>query len=399
MPVVKHIDEDADEPEEVDFGSSKGWALGNRVKPDVVAPGYSVLSTKSPEENLSDPGDTYTENDDYEWRSGTSMAAPRVAGASAVIVEWYKDNYGYKPSPAMVKALLINTANDLQNDHSYQDNENIDHIPNRYEGWGIVDISKLERPKDDPVPFVLKDQNTLLQTGQTKKYHIGYDRDNKPLKISLVWTDEEGTDGSSEKALINDLDLKVISPNGDTYLGNAFDSNDDGVSDSKFTYPGTGAMGPFDPDDDSMDDRNNVENVYINSDDLEPGSYTIIIEGENIPADANNDDSDNQDFALVAYNALSIPPVEITNPPVDGWETFVSEVTVEWNRGLSISNLDHFEIKLAGDSWTDVGTSEQYTYKLSDGWYTVYVREYRNDHVYSTREKSFQVDTDGGPMR
>ena len=46
--------------------------------------------------------------------SGTSMAAPHVSGLSALLVEWWRNRTGQDPSPALVKALLVNTAEDLR---------------------------------------------------------------------------------------------------------------------------------------------------------------------------------------------------------------------------------------------------------------------------------------------
>ena len=50
----------------------------------------------------------------YSMASGTSQAAPAGRGRRGVGARWYLDNVGRRPpSPAMTKALLINTATDL----------------------------------------------------------------------------------------------------------------------------------------------------------------------------------------------------------------------------------------------------------------------------------------------
>jgi len=101
-------------------GSSRGWTDDNRVKPDLVAPGENVEST-----------DSYG---GYLTGTGTSFANPAVAGAAATVVEWFEDTQGEKPSPALVKAMLINTAEPLEQDQT--GNGEIDYIPNKHEGWG-----------------------------------------------------------------------------------------------------------------------------------------------------------------------------------------------------------------------------------------------------------------------
>ncbi len=211
-------------PDDVASFSSRGWSADNRIKPDVVAPGSRIYST--------DPGGG------YRIMSGTSMANPAVAGAAAVVVEWYEVNHGTRPTPAMVKALLINTANDLDDNSG-----NTGPIPNRDEGWGMVDISKLDRPHDAPVPFYLHDGSSVFtDSGQVDQYSIMADRGDEPLKVSLVWTDKEASSGTgSGRALINDLNLEVISPSGEVYRGNAFSdgwtqANTDTMSD--FDYSG-----------------------------------------------------------------------------------------------------------------------------------------------------------------
>ena len=84
------------------YRSALGRTDDDRIKPDVVAPGESIIGA-------------YQE-DQYRVGNGTSYATPNVAGSTAVVVQWYEEKYGFRPSPAMVKALLINTAVDLDLD-------------------------------------------------------------------------------------------------------------------------------------------------------------------------------------------------------------------------------------------------------------------------------------------
>ncbi len=347
-----------DNPDYISDFSSRGWTEDNRVKPDVAAPGSGILSTSTP---LNDPEYPYSEDDQYEWMKGTSMANPSVAGAASTVVEWYETNHGEKPSPAMVKSLLINTAHDLNDS-----NGNTDPIPNPEEGWGMVDLSKLEYPKSDPVPFMLKDQNTTLQTGEEKTYKLLREKKGEPLKLTLHWSDEEGS------GLINDLRLKVTSPSGKVYKGNAFTNG--------WSQAGQDAIKVFDDSGDGWDDTNNVRNVYIAPEEVETGVYTVEVEGANVPADANNDGEANQDFALVGYNAAK----GFIDSPV-GDESFnSSNVTVEWSTKPTYS----YNISLDGGDWIDVGTNESYTFHdLSNGEHIVKVKR-KN----STNEKIDSVE-------
>ena len=88
--------------------SSIGNCADGRVRPDVVAPGEHTASAAVP------PGDICHY---LRFGGGTSAASPQTAGACALIVQWWRlrhvaNGVAQTPSPAMVKALLINGAVD-----------------------------------------------------------------------------------------------------------------------------------------------------------------------------------------------------------------------------------------------------------------------------------------------
>ncbi|MFW6141415.1 MAG: S8 family serine peptidase, partial [Candidatus Saliniplasma sp.] len=293
-------DEGTTDPEAISDFSSRGWTEDNRVKPDLVAPGESIYSTAP----------TTTGDYPYQIMSGTSMATPAAAGAASVVVDWYEQQYGARPNPSMVKALMINTAYDLENTQA-DTGENSPYIPNQDEGWGMVNLPQIV---DAPVDFMLEDETSLLETGQTDEYQIEYQDAGEPLRISLVWTDDEAASGSAE-TLQNDLNLEVISPSGSVYRGNNLVES--------WSATGEDTYDTFDDSGDGWDDTNNVENVYIRDTDLEDGTYTVRVNGFDVPADANNDGTANQDYSLVEYNAVEAStdpgPLAPTDPdPADG---------------------------------------------------------------------------------
>ncbi|MDQ3991994.1 MAG: S8 family serine peptidase, partial [Actinomycetota bacterium] len=174
--------------------SSRGPTADGRVFPTVVAPGSMVTSTRSPEGYLNCIGPRAENAVMYNACSGTSMAAPHVAGAAALIHQWWKRERGALPSAAMVKALLVNSATDM----GARD------VPNHAEGWGRVNLGALF----SGMPAATLDQERVLSApGQRAAADVQVPG-GEPLRVTLAWTDVPGDPGAS-KALVNDLDLVV----------------------------------------------------------------------------------------------------------------------------------------------------------------------------------------------
>ncbi|SCY64029.1 Serine protease, subtilisin family [Paenibacillus polysaccharolyticus] len=89
--------------DEMSSSSSRGPAkVTLDIKPDVVAPGSNILSTV-PAYGKDEPGADYAQS--YDRKSGTSMAAPHVAGLAALLLEKHPDW-----TPFDVKVALMNNA-------------------------------------------------------------------------------------------------------------------------------------------------------------------------------------------------------------------------------------------------------------------------------------------------
>lgn len=87
--------------------SSRGPSLaanGDVLKPDISAPGVSVIAAVAPPTNFGRRWDVY---------SGTSMASPHIAGLAAFI-----KNLRPKWSPAIIKSAMMTTARNLKGYHS-----------------------------------------------------------------------------------------------------------------------------------------------------------------------------------------------------------------------------------------------------------------------------------------
>jgi uncharacterized membrane protein len=219
-------------PDEMYPFSSQGPTDDGRIKPDVTGPGDYVRSclAQEAEEASTNIGDSY-----YIEYSGTSMATPAVAGAAALVREYIME-IAERPAPqgSLIKAMLILGAEDMGTRN----------IPNGDEGWGRVNLIDTLIPNEDVGIYV--DDRSRLSAGQVNEYSFDVTRSGEPLKVVVAWSDYPGSSSSSIQ-LRNDLDLEVISPNGEvTYLGNDF-------SNGKSTTGG------------SKDNRNNVEVVLVDS--------------------------------------------------------------------------------------------------------------------------------------
>lgn len=281
---------EADDLNDIVSFSSRGPAPGQRVKPDVVAPGTHVQGTASTAANYTGNVvcDPYQPTDQtvFAASSGTSHSTPAVAGALSLVTYWLQQQFNIAdPSPALLKAYLLAHTTHLDGVGSG------DTLPSNSQGYGLPDLGAAF----DDTPRLLADQTTRVfgATGETWTLTASVADSSKPLRIVLAYTDQAGMVGTSPQ--VNDVSLTAV-VDGQTFRGNQFDG----------AWSTTGG---------TADSSNNVEAIYLPAG--TSGPISIVVTATNIAGDGvpGNGDATDQDFALVCSNCVEAPDFALEVEP------------------------------------------------------------------------------------
>lgn len=248
-----------------------GWGPTDdgRVKPEFVAPGDEVGG---------DGGVTSTlPTTSYGVMAGTSMAAPAVSGAVALLIEDYRQRFeGQTPLPATVKGLLIHTAADLTDAA-----QGFHPGPDYASGYGRVQVR-------DAVDHLRGGGWLVGQVthGTGVSYPLDVPADTANVKVTLVWDDVPAAENAA-RALVNDLDLVVTDPDGTRHFPWTLDP----------ANPGAPAVRT------APDHVNVVEQVWVSTG-VRPGRWTLTVLGSQIPS------AGSQKFTLL-YSPATPPGVPL----------------------------------------------------------------------------------------
>lgn len=290
----------------VDASSSRGPLPDGRIKPEIAAVGGSVNSTQ--------PNNTYT------TMTGTSMACPAVAGNMGVLMQVYKGKNGnVEPEAALLKALAMNTADDLGNAG-----------PDFLYGYGRINMRKAVKAIEENKFF----SNTIT-TGVVNSHAITIPANISKAKIMIYWADKEATAGAS-KSLVNNIDAKIIADNATEYLPWVLDigSSPDETSCSNPAVTGT-------------DSVNNMEQIEISN--PAAGTYTLNVTGKKIPNGPQK--------YFVTYEFTNADEIVVTYPV--GGETFATGESqrLRWDASDGISTFGVQYSLNNGTTWLTVASS------------------------------------------
>ena len=261
--------------------SSRGPTDDGRIKPEIVAKGVGVLSP------VANSDETYGSS------NGTSMSAPMVSGAIALLQQHYKELHETNTAPlaSTIKALLFQTA-----DQTGQEG------PDYNYGWGLMNAQKAAEllQKDADQGGDHKVHEITLNDGQEFEHEILSDGE-QPIRATIAWTDPAGEPvdppelNPTDLMLVNDLDLRIDGPD-QTHMPFVLDP--DNPSQSATTGDNY---------------RDNAEQIYIDS--PEAGNHTIRVSHK------DNLEGGSQTFSLIIEGMVDesdlVPDQVVLSNPED----------------------------------------------------------------------------------
>ena len=237
--------------------SSRGPSEDGRIKPDLVAPGFNL--------NAAAAGQTCGTTE----KGGTSMAAPVVSGAAAIIRQYFEEGYypsgtqnddhSFTPSADTIKAILVNgattlnmnTANSIISAYDYN------------QGHGLIDLSSslfVAADSQNSDKIFIHEGNLDAEATYMKSFILPNECDSEEMSVTMVYTDINSAAGCTE-CLINDLDLSV-------------DYVDNSTLQTITIFPNNKG---------DLDTKNTIESIKImNFDQIQNKNITVKVKATNI---------------------------------------------------------------------------------------------------------------------
>lgn len=186
---------DSENVANVAYYSSKGPTYDGRIKPDLVAPGDSIMSANS---NGNAGASCKTAG-----KTGTSMASPAAAGTALLVRQYFQDttgkfwrvvcnkNYlfckGFTPSGVLMKAVLLHSGSKMTQFNGAAcgcgtPSVNLGAPPDSTQGYGRITLSNV-LPLSGKFNFDLFVMDlTRIQANSKIIYHAHVASSSTPLK-------------------------------------------------------------------------------------------------------------------------------------------------------------------------------------------------------------------------
>jgi hypothetical protein len=318
--------------------SSRGPVTDGRLKPELVAGGYGIVST------LPD--------NRYATYYGTSCAAPTATGILALLYERYKQLYGgSNPSSALIKAVACNGAVDMGNPG-----------PDYTFGFGNINARNSVEAIEKHTWFT----GAIDNGGSTSFTIPAVPAGTAQIKILLYWHDPAAS-ASAASSLVNNLDLTVTTPDATVHYP---------------LVPDPAAANVNNVAVEGIDNRNNIEQIVINN--PAAGNCTVTVKGTGIAQGPQN--------FVVVYQVIE-PGVIVEYP--FGEETLApgEPEVIRWSASDANANTFTVEYSLDnGSSWIIIdnnvpATSRSYVWAVpaSVATTSALIRVSRNSTVYTDK--------------
>lgn len=221
--------------------SSKGPSDVGILKPDLVAPSNYIISANANSENI------------VAFRTGTSMAAPLIAGSAALIAQYFEEGFypttingtgfSFTPTACLLKCALIHSCHSLP---KYKNQ-----IPDLSIGFGIPKLDSIILINESNTTYRVID-NFTVEKNAHYLCKMKIQRLNEDIRCTLVYLDP-ALDEESKIPLAADIDLVIESPSHKYYYGN-----------------------------NKEETHSTIEQVTIPSNETEEGIYKIHVFGNNM---------------------------------------------------------------------------------------------------------------------
>ena len=299
--------------------SSWGPTDDGRLKPLIVAGGDQVggdggiKSTISKDFIDATSRDCDGTGDDYcypyDTMAGTSMATPAIAGGIALMLQEYRAAYHTTGDfwPSTARAILMQTAVDMGRPG-----------PDYQWGYGQADIH---------AAIDLIARKAFLQEsvddGEVDVYYFVVPDDDDPVSVSLAWDDYEAT-VNANPALINNLDLELVAPDGSVWHPLVLDP----------AHPTNNATR-------GTDSLNNQEQVQVAaSDENLIGTWLVRVKGTTVPQGP-------QDYSLACEGCQPLN-LGVCQSQVDGGST---SAPIPVSSAQSLAQPEPSPVPSAGELW------------------------------------------------